>query len=212
MTMLVTATLAASCSGSSELPAPETIGGEWAQFEIDKNINVTTIDDFLGRTDTVYRDMRMLVDPVDFSLIGGDSYLSGFIKGFTVIPYPYLCGPIELPSSLGEPYAGPTLFTESEGEYTANFEQSMAIMETCFPRDKNIFVMCGAGGYAMMTKNLLVGLGWDTARIWNVGCYWSYSGSNNVEVKETDEEGNVYYAFYLVDYVNIDFAYLTPKP
>jgi len=209
MTFLEMALVLSSC-GKSTLPFPETIGGEWAQFQIDKNINVTTIDRYLDRSDTVYRDMRMLVDPIDFSSVGGDSYLSGFVKGFSVVPYPYLCGPLSFSSSFGTPYAGPTLFSFTNGTYQPNYTQSITILEDLFPQRKNVFVMCGAGGYAMMTKNLLIGLGWDASKIWNVGCYWSYEGKNRVEIKKTDSEGNVYYAFHLVDYVTIDFDHLTP--
>ena len=72
------------------LPKPEITGGERGQLGIDKNINEQTIDNYLNRSDSVYRDMRMLIDPGNYSAIGGDSYLSGMIKGFEVVPYPLL--------------------------------------------------------------------------------------------------------------------------
>jgi hypothetical protein len=87
----------------------------------------------------------------------------------------------------------------------------MTILEELFPKDKNIFLMCGGGGYAGMTKNLLVSLGWDGDKIWNVGGYWYYEGEHNVEVKKIDEQGNVTYDFDLVNYHEIDFDKLTPK-
>ena len=37
---------------------------------------------FNMNTDSVYRDMRMLKDDADYAAIGGDSYLSGYVKGF----------------------------------------------------------------------------------------------------------------------------------
>ena len=46
--------------------------------------------------------------------------------------------------------------------------------------------MCGGGGYAGMTKDLLVKLGWDAHKIYNVGAYWTYTGDNNIEVKQAD--------------------------
>ena len=64
--------------------------------------------------------------------------------------------------------------------------------------------MCGGGGYAGMTKNLLVSLGWDENKIYNVGGYWYYNGKNNVEVKNNDK-----YDFYKVTYHDIDFKNLT---
>ena len=188
-----------------ELPKPEiTEGIRGEQFGIDKNINEETIDNYLGRSDSVYRDMRMLKDPGDYEAIGGDSYLSGFVKGFEVVPYPYLVNVTGLPEEVGDTYDGETLFTEEDGEYTANYEESLEILEYYFPKDKNIFLMCGGGGYAGMTKNLLVSLGWDENKIYNVGGYWYYEGKNNVEVKRVKDEENVY-DFWKVTYHDIDF-------
>ena len=191
------------------LPKPEISEGiRGEQFGIDKNINESTIDEYLGRSDSVYRDMRMLKDPGNYEAIGGDSYLSGFVEGFEVVPYPYLTNVTGLPEEVGETYTGETLFTQDEsGNYVANYEESMEILEAIFPRDKNIFLMCGGGGYAGMTKTMLVALGWDENKIYNVGAYWSYNGNNKVEVKKTID-GEDYYNFSIVPYYNIDFTTL----
>ena len=191
-------------SNKNELPKPEVTSGLRGEFGIDKNIKEKTIDDYLGRDDSVYRDMRMLKDPGNYEAIGGDSYLSGFVKGFEVVPYPYLVNVSGLPEEVGDTYTGKTLFTEKDGEYTANYEESMDILEYLFPKDKNIFLMCGGGGYAGMTKNLLVALGWDADKIYNVGGYWYYDGDNNVEVKNT-KYGDTTYDFWKVPYHDIDF-------
>lgn len=191
------------------LPKPEISEGiRGEQFGIDKNINESTIDEYLGRSDSVYRDMRMLKDPGNYEAIGGDSYLSGFVEGFEVVPLPYLTNVTGLPEDVGETYTGETLFTQDEsGNYVANYEESMEILEAIFPRDKNIFLMCGGGGYAGMTKTMLVALGWDENKIYNVGAYWSYNGNNKVEVKKTIN-GEDYYNFSIVPYYNIDFTTL----
>ena len=191
------------------LPKPEISDGiRGEQFGIDKNINESTIDEYLGRSDSVYRDMRMLKDPGNYEAIGGDSYLSGFVEGFEVVPLPYLTNVTGLPEDVGETYTGETLFTQDEsGNYVANYEESMEILEAIFPRDKNIFLMCGGGGYAGMTKTMLVALGWDENKIYNVGAFWSYNGNNKVEVKKTID-GEDYYNFSIVPYYNIDFTTL----
>ena len=196
------------CSNNNlkKLPEPivsEGIRGE--QFGIDKNINEDTIDNYLNRSDSVYRDMRMLKDPGNYEAIGGDSYLSGFVKGFEVVPYPYLVPVSGLPEEVGDTYKGKTLFSiDSEGKYVANYEESLEILEYYFPKDKNIFLMCGGGGYAGMTKNMLIALGWNENKIYNVGGYWSYKGENNIQVKnETREE--ISYDFWKVTYHDIDF-------
>ena len=192
------------------LPKPQVSEGERGQLGIDKNINEKNIDKYLGRSDSVYRDMRMLVDPANYEAIGGDSYLSGFVKGFEVVPLPYLVPAEGLPEAVGSSYTGPTLFSQQDGEYVANYVESMDILEALFPKDKNIFLMCGGGGYAGMTKNLLVALGWNENKIYNVGGYWSYDGGNNVSVK-TERGGETVYDFFKVPYHSIDFSTLTTK-
>lgn len=195
-------------SKASELPKPELSEGLRGTFGIDKNINETTIDNYLNRSDSVYRDMRMLKDPGNYEAIGGDSYLSGFIKGFEVVPYPYIVNVTGLPEEVGKTYEGKTLFTLKDGKYIANYNESLSILEYLFPKDKNIFLMCGAGGYAGITKEMLVALGWDENKIYNIGGYWYYNGNNNVEVKRTTNN-KTYYDFYKINYHNIDFTNLT---
>ena len=195
-------------SKTSELPKPELSEGLRGTFGIDKNINETTIDNYLNRSDSVYRDMHMLKDPGNYEAIGGDSYLSGFIKGFEVVPYPYIVNVTGLPEEVGKTYEGKTLFTLKDGKYIANYNESLSILEYLFPKDKNIFLMCGAGGYAGSTKEMLVALGWDENKIYNIGGYWYYNGNNNVEVKRTTNN-KTYYDFYKINYHNIDFTNLT---
>ena len=192
---------------SNELPKPELAEGiRGEQFGIDKNINEETIDKYLGREDSVYRDMRMLKDPGNYEAIGGDSYLSGFVKGFEVVPFPYLVNVSGLPEEVGDTYTGKTLYTQDkDGKYTANYEESLSILEYYFPKDKNIFLMCGGGGYAGMTKSMLIALGWDENKIYNVGGYWSYKGENNIAVKRENENKEVSYDFWKVTYHDIDF-------
>lgn len=203
--MLVTL---ASCK-EKNLPLPELSDGMRGQLGIDKNINEATIDEYLGRKDSVYRDVRMLKDEANYEAIGGDSYLSGYVKGFEVVPYPYLCNVQGLPEEVGESYSGDTLFTHTEdGEYIANYEESLHILESLFPKDKYIFLMCGGGGYSGMTKDLLVALGWDQTKIYNTGGYWYYEGKNKVETTY-EENGQIHYDFSLVNYHNIDFSTLT---
>jgi len=191
-----------------ELPKPEITGGARGELGIDKNINEETIDEYLNRPDSVYRDMRMLEDPGNYEAIGGDRYLSGYIDGFEVIPLPYIVPVKGLPSEVGDTYTGTTLFYDDNGTYVANYEESMKIIEDIFPKDKVIFLMCGGGGYAGMTKNFLVSLGWDADKIYNVGGYWYYKGKHSITVKK-DVNGVVTYDFDNVPYHNIEFDKLT---
>ena len=191
-----------------ELPKPKVSEGVRGDLGIDANVNESTIDKYLGREDAVYRDMRMLVDPAEYENIGGDAYLSGFVAGFEVVPLPYLVNVTGLPEEVGTSYFGKTLFTiNKDGKYVANYEESMDVLEYLFPKDKTIFLMCGGGGYAGMTKNMLVELGWNADKIYNTGGYWYYKGKNNVIVKN-DSHKKVTYDFWKVAYHDIDFEQL----
>lgn len=196
------------CS-NKELPLPEVSEGMRGELGIDKNINESNIDEYLGREDAVYYDMRMLIDDAEYENIGGDRYLSGYVDGFEVIPYPYLATVVGLPEAVGKAYDGKTLYTiDSNGKYIANYKESLTVLETLFPKDKTIFLMCGGGGYAGMTKTMLVSLGWDETKIYNVGGYWYYEGKNNISVKVTNNDETSYH-FWKVPYHNIDFKLLT---
>ena len=151
----------------------------------------------------------MLKDPGNYEAIGGDSYLSGFVKGFEVVPFPYLVNVTGLPEEVGDTYTGKTLFTYTEKDgYKANYEESMDILEYYFPKDKKIFLMCGGGGYAGMTKTMLIALGWNKDNIYNVGGYGFYTGKNNVMVKRTVDKKDVY-DFWKVTVHDFDFDELT---
>ena len=55
-----------------------------------------------------------------------------------------------------------------------------------------------------MTKNLLVSLGWNKNKIYNVGGYWNYSGKHNIKIKNGKK-----YDFWKVNYHDINFDELT---
>ena len=197
------------------LPKPELSEGLRGKYGIDKNINEKTIDNYLDRTDTVYRDVRMLEDTASWENKGGERNLTGYIKGFEVIPSPYLANYTDeyieqkKKENVDGLYQGKTLFKlDNEGNYTPNYKESMSILETIFPKDKNIFIMCGAGGYAGQVKHMLIKLGWDENKVRDVGGYWYYEGKNAIQVKETID-GKDYYDFSKVPYYNIDFNKLT---
>ena len=198
------------------LPEQEKSEGLRGVYDIDKNINDKTIDNYLGRKDTVYIDIRMLDDPATWENKGGERMLTGFVEGFEVIPYAYLT---QMPKAYIEQkdsenvhglYQGLTLFNLDENEnYVANYKESMDVLEYMFPKDKYIFLMCGAGGYANFTKQMLVKLGWDKSKIYNLGGYWNYEGNRGIStVNNYGDETK--YDFWKVKYHDIDFSKLTP--
>lgn len=191
------------------LPAPEADPD--SQFGVDKNINISTIDQYLDRDDVVYIDARMLFDPADYGSIGGNADLSATIRGFKIVPYPYLASLTALP--VANAYDGNCLFTlewDDEGNITSatpNYKESQQVLDDLFPKDKAIFFMCGGGGYAGMTKALLIFLGWDADKLYNIGGNWEYTGDNALELIVYSEEhgGTDLYATWRADYAYIDF-------
>jgi len=212
LALLLASSLAACSIKAAPLPPPET--DVESAFGVDKNINIDTIDRYLGRSDAAYIDVRMLFDPANFSAIGGEADLTETIKGFRIVPYPYIATLSQLPVSGA--YSGPCLYKltwDGEGAIasaTPNYAESDMILRDLFPRDKAIFLMCGGGGYANMMKSLLIFLGWDEARLYNIGGYWNYKGENSLEliVYPEDAGGNVIYATWRADYAVIDFSRL----
>ena len=132
--MLISFLLLNTDSSLVSLPKPEVTGGERGQLGIDKNINEETIDNYLNRSDSVYRDMRMLVDPGNYAVIGGDSYLSGLVSGFEVVPYPLLTEVKGLPEAVGDSYKGKTLFKLAKGEKVIVVTSVEAILRKYIPK------------------------------------------------------------------------------
>ncbi|NLL63473.1 MAG: hypothetical protein GX241_04430 [Ruminococcaceae bacterium] len=187
-----------------------------SMFGVDKNITVENIDEYLNRPDTVYRDMRMLFDPADYAAIGGDADLSFSIKGFKVVPYPYIATLQTLP--VEGAYTGECLFTVkwnedgTAGEIKANYKESMLALEELFPKDKNIIFTCGGGGYSGMMRAILIKLGWDETKLYNIGGSWEYKGENRFEIISYPEDAkeDPVMATWRADYAYIEFAKLHP--
>lgn len=185
-----------------------------SQFHVDENINMVTIDNFLGREDVEYTDMRMIHDPADYAAIGGDSDLTVTVDGFKVVPFPYIGTLQELP--VEGAYEGPTLFDIQWNEdgtvasATPNYEESMQILEDLFPQDKANFIMCGGAGYAHMMTELLKFLGWDASKVYNIGGGWDYTGYNAKEFVQVGDGGKVHYYTWRADIPQIDFSLLNP--
>jgi len=190
------------------LPIPEPDGGP---FGVDVNININTIDDFLGRSDVTYIDMRMLYDPAEFEAIGGISNLTQTLPGYRIVPFPFLGTLSAMP--VANAYDGERLFEIVWGEgheilsATPNYAESEIILSQLFPKDKVIFLMCGGGGYSALTRALLVNQGWDAGMIYNTGGNWHYEGNMSLDL--TISASNPDIATWRANYAFIDFEHLT---
>lgn len=200
-------------------------------FGVDKNVNVETIDNYLNLKNVAYRDMRLLVDSQGYDGLTPTSsgMLTATIEGFKISSLPYIANLWEgmLPPPVLENPIEPDyvpLFTVEWGEHgeveniIPNYKESMYVLEEIFPRDKLIFLMCGGGGYAWMTKQILLELEYDQTKVYNLGGFWAYTGNHKVEL-ETYYDGEVegayeekFYSFYNADYMAIKttLEFLTP--
>lgn len=187
-------------------PDPES------DYGIDRAINIAAIDEWLGRDDVAYRDVRMLFDPADFASIGGDSDLTATVEGFKVVPFPLLATlpPLPVAGAYDGPAAWVVEWADDGGIASVGpaYWESMQLLEDLFPKDKAIFLMCGAGAYAAFAKQLLIHLGWDDGKIYNIGGFWSYAGARKVDLivssKDTDD-GRLCLS-WRADVAPIDFA------
>jgi len=220
LVLALTAALLTGCAstentenaGLAPLPLPEADID--SMFGIDVNINIDTIDGYLGRDDVMYIDLRMLFDPADFASIGGDPDLTSTIEGFRIVPYPFIATLEVLPVSGA--YEGPCLYTltwtprGAIASVTPNYAESEMILSDLFPKDKAIFLMCGGGGYSSMMKSLLVYLGWDKDLLYVIGKHWEYTGDNSLEliIHPDNPGGDITYAVWRADYAFIDFSLL----
>ncbi len=210
--------LFSACAASEPTlePLPPAETDAESGIGIDKNINMSNIDNYLDREDVAYRDVRLFFDPAAYEEIGGNADISQVIDGFLVIPYPYIStiGPLPVSGA----YEGLSLFnvewTEDSqvASITPNYLESEMILEEMFPKDKNIFLMCGGGGYSMWMKNILIHSGWDADKVYNVGGEWTYEGNRSQEIIIYPEfaDGDKIYATWRAEYAYIPFEKLNP--
>ncbi len=135
--------------------------------EIPETVTMDTVDDFLGRPDVQYVDLRNFDDKMK----------SGYISGFEMIPFfDYL-------------EATDILVRTDEWNFSAADIHSQGGLEELFDADRTIFLMCGSGTRAGYVKVALESLGFEN--VINIGGIADYSGeamvtgdgSYNIEVQ-----------------------------
>jgi len=183
-------------------------------FGIDENINVDTIDKYLGVNGVAYRDVRFIIDTAKWEQIGGDQNLSFKIDGFKVIPWPLIGTLQHIP--VDGAYDGNSLFTvewDEDGKVAdayPNYEESEEILDDVFPMDQPIILVCGGGGYAGMTREFLGYMGYDLDKIYNAGAGWNYHGNHRVDLIEYTEDGDPIFKLWRADEIQINLDQLTP--
>lgn len=165
-------------------------------------INPKNIDDYLFRDDCIYIDTR---DPEQF-------YEEGSIAGFVNIPfYGYIC---DFKKGTGSLFTFTKISDEillgDSGSFIANYEESEEVIKSMFPKDKNILVIATAGVESCYLLNLLVQLGYDEEKLYNVGSFTTGMGNDIAYVSRKDAKYLIK-PFYVDDTViSYDVEGLTP--
>lgn len=133
----------------------------------------TNLYEYLGRDDTVYIDLR---DYSDYT--GADGHIEGF----------------EMVQFFADIYGGSEddakqlFYGSGDKQYAPRYNYSVEVLETIFPKDKNIFLMCAAGGRVVHMMKILELNGWDMTKVYNVGGFTDIAG---VEMKEVKDKYNI---------------------
>jgi len=125
------------------------------------SIDYTNLHEYVGRDDVYYFDVR------DYK-----SYGNSHLRGFEVVPYFDYIAPAGTWST--------QLFSkETDGTYTAKYEESLAILKALFPQDKALFIMCQSGARVAQLMTLLDQQGYDMTKVYNIGGMNNYKSSDD---------------------------------
>lgn len=125
--------------------------------EIPETVDMTNVDEYLGRPDVQYVDLRNFDDKLS----------SGYISGFEMIPFfDYL------------EYSDILVRTNAWTFEAAGIKNANGL-KALFNEDKTIFLMCGSGTRAGFVKEALESLGYEN--VINVGGISAYEGTNKVD-------------------------------
>lgn len=124
------------------------------------SINAENLQDFLGRDDVVYIDLRDYAD-----------YSQKHLRNFEVIPF--------FASIWNKDANTDTALTQLYGGDVAApvavYEESDDLLEALFPKDQTIFLMCQSGGRVVNMMKILEAKGYDMSKIYNVGGMGQYT-------------------------------------
>ena len=120
--------------------------------------------EYLGREDSVYIDLRS-----DEEIVTSSGAGMGYIEGFQVIDYN---------KYIYNNNTGWFIKSNDEHNLMPRYSYSVDFLENVFPKDKNLFIMCGAGVRVTTMLKILELNGYDMSRVYNIG------GSGNLQTAE----------------------------
>jgi rhodanese-related sulfurtransferase len=125
-------------------------------------VGVANLEKFLNRDDVIYIDLRDYKD-----------YAPKHFKNFEVVPYfAYIFN-----ATANTDTTMVQLFGGTPTEPVAVYNESVAILNALFPKDKTIFLMCQSGGRVVSMMQILAANGYDMSKIYNVGGVGQYTDS-----------------------------------
>lgn len=141
----------------------------------DSSVKTTNIDNYLFREDSIYVDLR------PYSWVAKD----GHIAGFSFFPfYDFIADRSEEDRLFlfrnTKKDDGTLILGGEPGSYTANYEESEQIINIFFPKDKYIFVISQSGLESTYFLNLLIQLGYNPEKLYNVGGFANGTGFDNI--------------------------------
>ena len=140
--------------------APAALPAAPASFKAgDSVINKTNLGDYMNRSDVTYIDLRGVED----------AYITGHIKGFETVEYfGFMKG------------NGEQLFT---ADNQPRYVESVQILNTLFPKNQTIFLMCQSGGRVKGMMALLEAQKYDMSKVYNV-TGWNDLSADDSTVKD----------------------------
>lgn len=143
-------------------------------------INYENLKDYLNRDDVAYIDVRNARD----NGVYDELHLKGFVN------YEFFAD-INGGSTAED---GTQLFYRlADGTFVPRYASSIAALESMFPKDKTLFLMCQSGGRVVTLMQLLDQYGWDMNKVYNIGGMGQYTKANGYEDLRIEVKSNYLY-------------------
>ena len=141
-------------------------------------VNAMNLDKYLFRSDTQYVDLRDLEDIMS----------DGYIAGFQFIPFHTIIASFSNPETLykmkdSKNENNEWIYAGQIGGFYQQYQESAQIISSLFDKDKYIFFVSQAGSEGSYMINLLIQLGYDGNKLYNVCGVIGTEGAYSYSVK-----------------------------
>lgn len=209
--VLIFITLIIGCSNKPQPESPKPFPEKSipnSTLMSESPINALNLDDYLFRKDTVYIDTREINQWLE----------EGHVAGFINVPFYQALANIRTESDvlfsfdrIRDSLGNVTVSLGEPGSFTANYQESLSILNSIFPKNKNIVVISTAGVEASYLIALLIQVGYDGSKLYNAGPF-SNSVGGNIAYRDYKDAKHLVTGTnaFTLDY-KINFGELTPK-